>query len=127
MFSPHLGVLLEISPSALPNGNGVLVNLHSTVTRWEKPGQTTRIGSIPDGDIGIDVDRINVTAQQFATSMRMPLDKPVLAGGITVPVDDGALQTGAAKSDDGPRRGLYLVLEIHSTDDAPPASARPPG
>jgi hypothetical protein len=51
----------------------------------------------------VQVDRINVVAQQLATSLRVPLAKPVLVGGMTFP---GAEGTQAADSQ------LYLVIKI---------------
>ncbi|MEX0677838.1 MAG: hypothetical protein WD063_12225 [Pirellulales bacterium] len=118
MLSPHLGILLQITPSALPDGDGVLVDLHSSVTRWEKSAKAAHIGTTPDSDVTIEVDRINVTAQQLSTSLRMPLDKPVLVGGISFPGDGSRTEDGppAEKSDlPGGRAGLYLVIEVHST------------
>lgn len=120
MLAPHLGVLLRITPSALPSGDGMLVDLHSSVTRWEKASKAAHIGTSPTSDTSIDVDRINVTAQQFATSLRVPLDKPVLVGGITFPAaqaEQPAEAPAAAEARPaqmGGRQGLYLVLEIHS-------------
>ena len=116
MLSPHLGVFLQITPSALPDADDVLVDLHSSITRWEKPEEPAIIGTTPTGKGAIEVDRINVTAQQFATSLRVPLDKPVLVGGITYPPDPNLTADGQpAEKPDGGRAGLYLVIEIHAT------------
>jgi hypothetical protein len=88
MLAPHIGVLLQIKPSALPNGEAALVDLQSTITRWGKTPKPARIGTSPTGEGVIEVDRINVAAQQFATSMRVPLDQPVLVAGMTVADDE---------------------------------------
>jgi len=116
MLWPHLGVFLQITPSALPDADDVLVDLHSSITKWEKPQKPAIIGSPRGNEPTIEIDRINVTAQQFATSMRVPLDKPVLVGGITYPEDENPAQDGQpAEIPAGGRAGLYLVLEIHAT------------
>jgi hypothetical protein len=53
------------------------------------------------------IDRLNVAAQQLATSLRVPLNQPVLVGGMTFPSND--------ESQAHRNRQLYLVVEI-STD-----------
>lgn len=120
MFAPHLGVLLQITPAALPDGDGVLVDLHSSVTRWEKSSRAAHFGTAPDSGVVIDVDRINVTAQQFATSLRMPLDQPVLVGGITFPRGDEAGRDASAAEADASRgspNGLNLVVKVHAAQE----------
>lgn len=126
MLSPHLGVLLEITPSILPEDDGVLVDLHSTITRWETPGDPAHLATSPNGKHAIDVDRTNASAQQFATSLLIPLDEPVLVGGVTAPeTDKTGREVGGAQADTGGRRsGLYLVLEVRSRDDRRAAANR---
>jgi hypothetical protein len=116
VLSPHLGVFLQITPSALPDADDVLVDLHNSITRWDKPQEPAKIGTSPSGEATIEIDRINVTAQQFSTSLRVPLDKPVLVGGITYPGEGNLTRDDRpAEKPNGGRAGLYLVLEIHST------------
>jgi hypothetical protein len=113
MFAPHLGVLLQITPSALPEEDGVLVDLRSTVTRWDKSSKVAHIGTLPDSGTTVDVDRINVTAQQFATSLRMPLDQSVLVGGVTFPAAAEASPAPKADAGSGKRpAGLYLIVKV---------------
>lgn len=111
LLTPHLGVLLQLTPSVLPGDDGILVDLQSSVTRADESEKPVRLRGIAheDGDFentqpAVQIDRLNVTAQQFATSLRIPLDKPMLVGGMTLPGSDAGPQEGV----------LYLVIEIHS-------------
>jgi hypothetical protein len=116
MLAPHIGVLLQIKPSALPNGEAALVDLQSTITRWGKAPKPARIGTSPAGESVIEVDRINVAAQQFATSLRVPLDQPVLVAGMTVADDEHpVLEAPAEKAEAVGPPGLYLVIELESS------------
>jgi len=148
MITPHVGAMLEITPTLLPGDKAAIVNVQSSVTRWDRPGPAAELGGgisetnqdQPDGKdksrapggIGgaeggvgagrpggmmafmagglganvsqpVQVDRINVVAQQLATSLRVPLAKPVLVGGMTFPGSEGT-QTADSQ--------LYLVIKI---------------
>jgi hypothetical protein len=110
LLTPHFGVLLQVTPSALPGDEGVMIDVQSTVTRRDPPEKTVRlttVGSDEDRDTVVQVDRLNVTSQQFATSMRMPLGKPVLVGGLT-------FSGGEPGSPDGQ---LYLVIEVQPSPE----------
>lgn len=118
IHSPHLGVFLQITPSALPDKDDVLVDLHSSITRWEQPSKPVAIGTTPAGEVSVAIDRMNLTAQQFATSFRLPQGQPVLVGGITSAGDGSRAAEGEAGRDaDAPHVGLYLVLEVHSASE----------
>jgi len=118
---PNFGALLEIRPTLVPLAQpevGAVVDLKSTVTvagdmRNGAPMDTT------SGQIAPQVDRIAIETQEFATTLRMPLGKPILVGGLTyIPssagnVNDQADQAGsegAAPVAEMPQ--LYLVLEV---------------
>ncbi len=104
---PHLGVLLEVTPTALSADEGVLIDLHSTITNWKKPSEPKTIGT-SNGESLVEIDQINVAAQQFATSLRLPRGKPVLVGGINIPTTD---ESGREEPSDA---GLYLVVTVHA-------------
>ncbi len=104
---PHLGVLLEITPTALSPEEGVLIDLHSTITTWQKQGDARSI-STGSAQKVVEIDQINVAAQQFATSLRLPRGKPVLVGGINIPTTD---ESGREEPSDA---GLYLVVTVHA-------------
>lgn len=178
--TPHIGAMLQVTPSLLPGGDAAVVDLQSTVTRWDltaaedgsrsyvpvtpahgdnadavdsentnqKPprrrtpredgigmptmqGMGGMGGGMPmmqgmQGMMGgmmpnaapkksdeaspVPIDRVNIVAQQLATSLRVPLNRPVLVGGMTFPGVDGN-----AASDEQ----LYLVLEVTAQVDTP--------
>ena len=154
MITPHVGALLEITPTLLPGRKAAIVNIQSSVTRWDKPGLAVEFGggngASSEGQPGgggegsasagpgagsgagigapggagiagafdsnpasggssrpVQIDRINVVAQQLATSLRVPLGKPVLVGGMTYP---GAQAGQAADSQ------LYLIVKISAEE-----------
>lgn len=173
--TPHIGAMLQVTPSLLPGGDAAVVDLQSTVTRWDltaaedasPPVQHTHdanaddagrentnkkaprrrspaeggmgMGAMPTmqgtggmmpmmqgmmGGMGgmmpnaapkksdetspVPIDRVNIVAQQLATSLRVPLNRPVLVGGMTFPGVEGS-----PASDEQ----LYLVLEVTAQDD----------
>jgi len=104
---PHLGTLLQITASLLPGDEAALVDLHSSVTRWEDGGDPVKLVSGGDADETVlQVDRLKVAAQQLATSLTVVLGKPTLVGGMT----------GAAEAADNAER-LYLVIEIRTKEE----------
>ncbi|MBI2823616.1 MAG: hypothetical protein HYX69_02870 [Planctomycetia bacterium] len=106
IVTPHLGALLQITAALLPGDEGALVDLFGSVTEWGKPAEPVKLnGAEGSANPAVEVDRINVNAQQLATSLRVPLGKPVLVGGMTMAGDGPGHQ-------DPRGRQLYLVLEI---------------
>ena len=69
-------------------------------------------------DAPVPIDRVNIVAQQLATSLRIPLNRPVLVGGMTFPGVEGA-----SASDEQ----LYLVLEVTAQEEPSPSGAQPRG
>ncbi len=112
LVTPHVGTLLQLTPLILPGQDMALVDLHSTVTRWEKGPDTIKLSGPNDTkDPAVQIDRINVGAQQLATSLSLPLGKPVLVGGMSF--DDGTADNNTQ---------LYLILEVTADRDEPPAT-----
>lgn len=170
--TPHLGAMLQVTPSLLPSGDAAVVDLQSTVTRWDQAAVEKaspamlgpEVRGDPDDDQGADdgetekkpsgrrgarggggmgggyggmammqggmggmmggppknkdaqdetpvpIDRVNIVAQQLATSLRVPLNRPVLVGGMTFPGVEGAPATDEQ---------LYLVLEVTAQQEPP--------
>lgn len=176
--TPHLGAMLQVTPSLLPSGDAAVVDLQSTVTRWDQAamkdaatpvppayGDTAEgddsentnkkpprrrgaaeggqgMGAMPtmegkgmmpmmQGMMGgmmpnaapkksdeaspVPIDRVNIVAQQLATSLRVPLNRPVLVGGMTFPGVEGAPATDEQ---------LYLVLEVTAQEEPPASGAQ---
>jgi hypothetical protein len=117
---PNFGALLEIRPTLVPSAKpdvGAVVDLKSTVT---VAGDTRRDAEIDTttGQIAPQVDRVAIETQEFATTLRMPLGKPILVGGLTyIPSSAGADENNAAEQAGGEVAAaempqLYLVLEV---------------
>jgi hypothetical protein len=110
---PNLGALLEIRPTLMRGDDSAIVDLKSTLTvAGSHPVQ-------PDGvndasSIAPSVDRIAIETQEFATTLRMPLKKPVLVGGLTYVPGSTEPNDVTAKAEGKPAESpqLYLVLEV---------------
>jgi hypothetical protein len=109
--TPHLGTLLQITPSLLPGDDAALVDLHSSVTRWEDEEAAVKlnIGDSADDTVA-QIDRLKIGAQQLATSLRVPLGRPTLIGGMS--------QATAGRQNADALERLYLVIEITAPEDA---------
>jgi hypothetical protein len=113
VLTPHLGVLLQVTPTVLPGEDAVLVDLHSSVTRWDRPATVDRPQKPSEkpksskvAEFPAPLDRLRLAAQQFATCVRVPLDQAALVGGMTFPGGEPGKQEGQ----------LYLVLEVRSNE-----------
>ena len=133
MRIPNVGLVLEIRPTVDRDRKTALVDVESTVTRWRKPDRALRMGTRfppsevgysydgvretveePGGETSVDVDRVNLPTQQFAASLRVPLGRPILVGGVTLSPTARA-DAGQA----GEERGqLYLVVRTSRTAEA---------
>jgi len=123
---PNVGVLLEVCPSLSPQHESVLLDVKSTVTDWGQPDRPLEIGSRfppaevkdaitgettkePGGTAWTTVDRVNLPTQQLATTLRLPLGRPVLVGGVT---RLSAAEAGEKNAGPAPEQ-LYLVIEVN--------------
>jgi hypothetical protein len=105
---PHAGVLLQVTPLVLPGGQAASVDVQSSVTAWQAPESLT----VSTGEPGLAIDRVRLAAHQLATTVRIPVGKPVLVGGLTTL--DG----------DAPQKPLYLVIELSVDGAATPRGSR---
>ena len=127
---PNLGIVLEVTPSLLPGANEAFLDVYSTVTKWGEPDPPIQIGSrfpagqqpvgmagetveTPGGTASVTVDRVNIPTQQLATTLRVPLGKPVLVGGLTL--DPAEIES--AEPGEGNRRQLYLVMRVSAAEE----------
>jgi hypothetical protein len=110
--TPHVGALLEITPTIAPASSSILVDLGSQVARRAaKPAGSTAAAGLAEKDAGLEYEHIQVVVQQLATSLWMTPGEPVLVGGMSFP-DDGELEDSAKKQ-------VYLVLEVTVNRPAP--------
>lgn len=109
------GAMLEITPTPLMGTEYALVDVHSKVAQWGEPtpvtqgfsATTTRPGNravtgVPDSAV---IDRLNMATQELKASTRIPLNQPILIGGMTME------PAGA----DGQSPQLYLILTVTLT------------
>ncbi len=120
--NPNFGTLLEIRPTLIPSDNGAIVDLRSTIT---VPGQSIIATPQPTNASGMPpVDRVAIDTQVLATTLRVPLGKPMLVGGLTYvapaslvvtpPDTAGRAADSAEQAEETPQ--LYLLLELRSGD-----------
>ena len=110
--TPNFGALLEIRPTLVHGDDRVTVDLKSTITALGAPDDAAA-NQWESAGVAPAVDRSAIETQEFATTLRTPLGKPLLVGGMTC-------SPGAAEFDPaGPPAGesreapqLYLVLEV---------------
>ena len=108
--NPNLGALLEIRPTLMGGDSGVVVELKSTLTASSEHVAEASRSAATDA-IAPAVDRIAIETQEFATTLRVPLGKPILVGGLTY-VPGSAKANEPSETSERPQ--LYLVLEIRS-------------
>jgi hypothetical protein len=115
LLKPHIGAMLQVTPTLLPDGAGAIVDVRSIVTRADPPPQSVglydsqAIAAITETSPErvlptVQVDRLNIATQQLATTLRVALNRPTLVGGLTFPAIEGEVETG--------NRQLYLVIAI---------------
>jgi hypothetical protein len=102
------GVALEVSPLVIADAGSAVVEVAAKVVQWDDSVPATQpvvmtVKSDETATIkGGSVDRLNLVSQSLRTTVRVPLDKPVLVGGMTLEPT-----TAAAR---GPQ--LYLILRV---------------
>lgn len=100
---PNLGVLLEIRPT-LEGGaeQGAIVDLKSTLSA---AGTGPKINLEEIGTNAPQIDRVAITRAELATTLRLPLEVPVVVGGLT-------LNPAEVGEDGEPSKQVYLILEV---------------
>ncbi|MBC8105153.1 MAG: hypothetical protein H7Z14_01065 [Anaerolineae bacterium] len=102
------GAELEVTPAMQTDGKSAWLDLESRVTHWIKPqaidmklvsASTTRPVQLGGETV---MERPNISAQTLRTSLRVPVGKAVVVGGMTV---DPGLQ-----SPNGPQ--MMLIIEV---------------
>lgn len=115
MAYPNIGMVFQVLPTLEPDGKTATLDLFSTVNAWkdEKPpakfatefegaqhkdtGQKT-----PGGRAEGQVDRVTLTSEHLATTVRVPVGVPRIVGSVTT--DDAGDGTGTTQ--------LHLVVHI---------------
>jgi hypothetical protein len=111
--TPNLGVLLQIRPTLIPGGSQAIVDLCSTLTvLGDKPEQDVQVEHSPSEALTPKVDRLAVDTQELATTLSVPLGRPVLVGGLTYIASPSAHVAQKAEKTTSETPQLYLVLEL---------------
>jgi hypothetical protein len=100
------GGLLQVTPSLDPSGRSAILDVQSIVIR----PNTEQQAPVEFNNV-TKLERINVVMQQFKTTLRLPINQPVLVAGSTLE----PLQNKEA------REQLYLIMEV-LTDEVPPVT-----
>ena len=106
--SSNLGALLEIRPTLIGGSNWAIVELKSTLTAPAEHAAAPGSNAATDA-LAPAVDRVAVETLELATTLRMPLGKPIVVGGMTYMPGSAKARGDADKAE---RQQLYLVLEI---------------
>jgi hypothetical protein len=110
------GAVLQFRATLRPDANLAVLDLQSTVSQWDDGddaaaapagGATTRpwVTASEQPAAAAPVDRVEAVAQQLRTTLEVPLNQPVLVGGMTL--------DPTTREPDGPQ--LYLIVEVAST------------
>jgi hypothetical protein len=108
------GVSLQVAPQLVPGTETAIVDLQSFASEWGDAGQPVPVrGAVTTqpsagaaagagAEVSSSVDRLNILAQEMKTTLRVPLGKKFVVGGMTLDPAAGEKDT----------RQLCLILEI---------------
>jgi hypothetical protein len=142
---PNVGVLVELRASAVPGAEAAILDVQSTVTRWGKAPPPVQVGASwppyqettgsskdgqvaqetvqqPGGSASVAVDRPVMPAQQLATTVRVPLGKPVVLGAMTFSPSG---TSGLGEAGQNPTQ-LYLIATTRVATAVPESKSRKP-
>ncbi len=103
---PNIGAVLQVTPSVLPGKDRGLIDVNSLVTGWTDKATGSKAAEGEIAESSPQVDRLRMPTQQLATTLRVPLGRPVLVGGVTL--NPSPLQSGESKEEQ--KKQLYLVV-----------------
>ena len=108
------GAFLQVTPSVSADGKEATLDLKSTITEKDRaiPSATMESTSGEATAKG-EIDKPGFLVHTFRTTLRVPLDTPVLVGGMTSPE---ALEG----------KVIYLILEVSASEGLPEAAPQAP-
>ena len=117
---PHIGTIVQVKPSLNAEQNTVSLDIWSTVTGWEDPGEPVQLaaefnrvksdqGETGGGKAQAVIDRINMPTQHLATSIRVPLDTPTIVGTLTTNQSADTDEKSSSKQ-------LVMVVQVTSNE-----------
>lgn len=109
------GAVLQITPSATYSGKYVVLDVHSRVTRLRPPAAApAKVAAAGDGtaaspqQVVAAIDRPVLLAQRLSTTLRVPVDRPMMIGGMTL---EGQPQPGE------PTLYLFAIVSVQELRD----------
>lgn len=117
----HIGAILQINMVLGDDRETAIIDLRSIVSEDHSKakgaedasvqvGSWSAQGGLGEGNAGMlhvsPIDRLDIAVQHFGTTMKVPLNTPVIVGGMTMP--------GRDEAPGEPAVPLYLVVEIVS-------------
>ena len=97
--------MIELTPTRLQEEKSIVLDLRSVVTQWSEHSEK----DIDFSNV-VPLDRTTIVSQRLATTLKLPLKKPVLVGGLS-------LEPGAADAKD--KSQLYLIVEVQDESKEP--------
>lgn len=106
------GAFLQVTPSVSAEGKEATLDIRSTITEKENaPSTATFEATSGEATAKGEIDKPGFLVHTFRTTLRVPLDTPVLVGGMTSPE---ALEG----------KVIYLILEVSASEGLPEAEAQ---
>ena len=102
------GVAVQVAAQLVPGAESAVLDVQSFASEWDEPGRgpgsSGAVATQPSGGVVVssDIDRTNMIAQEMKTTLRVPLGKKFLVGGMTLDPAGGEKDA----------RQLCLVVEI---------------
>jgi hypothetical protein len=142
---PNEGVVLELRANAVHGAEAAVLDVQSAITRWGRQRPTARVGASwppfqsteslndvgktvhettmePGGSASAPIDQPNMPAQELATTVRVPLGRPVILGAMTFSPAGAA---GLAEATANPKQ-LYLIATTRMAKPAVEQDSRKP-
>jgi hypothetical protein len=126
----HEGAAIQVTPIASISGKFVVIDVHSRVVEVVPPAKAAEKEAKPQGVGGMGgivemnapapaevvaaLDRPKLAVQRFSTTLRAPVEQPMLVGGMTF------------EGESGPRdQNLYLFLKVSVQELRDDAASKP--
>jgi hypothetical protein len=114
LYSPktslvQAGAVLQVMPLLSPDGKTAVLDVSSVASTWGKL-ETVEVGPVNAKNVttaSTAIDRMNVGVQELRTTLRIPVGKLVLVGGMT-------MEPAGDTTDSG--KQLYLLAEVTAAD-----------
>jgi hypothetical protein len=116
----NIGAAFQVTPSVSKRRRTASVDLQSSVTQWYEPGPPIKVTSqravgSTEKSVGgplvsdtVSVDRVSIGMQEWATTVQIPINTPVLVGSVSLTNSDDKGNNPFS----GEHPELALVIEV---------------